>query len=52
MVLRSLVLRRLGLAVLVFSAIAVSVALRAGDPPTKIRIIHTNDTLGYLEPCG
>lgn len=43
---------RLGLAVLLLGSIAASVALRAGDVPKKIRVIYTNDTLGYLEPCG
>ena len=27
-------------------------ATSAGETPKKIRIIYTNDTLGYLEPCG
>lgn len=24
----------------------------ANQTPRKIRVIYTNDTLGYLEPCG
>ncbi len=28
------------------------VATIAGEPPKTIRIIYTNDTLGYIEPCG
>jgi hypothetical protein len=32
--------------------IAASLGTDAQAPSTKIRIIYTNDTLGYLEPCG
>ncbi|MDH7602551.1 MAG: hypothetical protein QHI38_10450 [Armatimonadota bacterium] len=28
------------------------IATTAGQAPKAIRIIYTNDTLGYLEPCG
>jgi len=43
---------RLGLAALVIGAFATSMGLNAGDVPKKIRVIYSNDTLGYLEPCG
>jgi P pilus assembly chaperone PapD len=49
---RRSMIARFGLAVLLLGSIAASVALRAGDVPKKIRVIYTNDTLGYLEPCG
>jgi len=29
-----------------------AIALRAGEPERKIRIIYTNDAQGVLEPCG
>lgn len=29
-----------------------AIATNAGETPKKVRIIYTNDTLGYLEPCG
>ena len=43
---------RLGLAALVIGVVATSIGLNAGDVPKKIRVIYSNDTLGYLEPCG
>ena len=49
---RRFTLAKLGLAALVIGAIAASIGLHAGDVPKKIRVIYTNDTLGYLEPCG
>jgi hypothetical protein len=30
----------------------LAVAINAGETPKQVRIIYTNDTLGYLEPCG
>ncbi len=48
---RSLI-ARLGLAALAIGAIGTSIGLNAGDVPKKIRVIYSNDTLGYLEPCG
>ncbi len=29
-----------------------ALAINAGEAPKHVRIIYTNDTLGYLEPCG
>ena len=43
---------KLGLAALVIGVIAASLGLNAGVAPKRIRVIYTNDTLGYLEPCG
>ncbi|MCE5322926.1 hypothetical protein LLG46_06385 [bacterium] len=33
-------------------AALVSVGINAGEQPKSIRIIYTNDLLGYTEPCG
>lgn len=38
--------------VLIAGVIAASIGLDAGVGPKKIRVIYSNDTLGYLEPCG
>ncbi|MEN6356735.1 MAG: hypothetical protein ABFD83_06590 [Armatimonadota bacterium] len=33
-------------------AALVSVGINAGEQTKSIRIIYTNDLLGYTEPCG
>ena len=36
-----------------FVAIAsMGVISNAGEKPIKLRVIYTNDMLGYVEPCG
>ncbi|MGC8861969.1 MAG: hypothetical protein ACP5R5_04240 [Armatimonadota bacterium] len=51
-------MKRLRLASTLLCSLALTVGLAwaaandAQDTPKKIRIIYTNDTLGYLEPCG
>ena len=39
-------------AIAIVALVAASLALHAGGGPKKIRVIYSNDTLGYLEPCG
>ena len=41
----------LGIALIV-AIVCAAVGINAGDTTKKIRIIYTNDTLGYVEPCG
>ena len=50
--LRSPFYAKVALLVLIGGIAVGSIALRASDPAKNIRIIYTNDTLGYLEPCG
>lgn len=40
-----------GLALVVAFA-AASMRIQAGETTKKVRLIYSNDTLGYLEPCG
>ncbi len=37
---------------LVLIVAVAAVAINAAEPPKKIRIIYTGETLGYYEPCG
>ena len=39
-------------AVVLTAGLLWAVGINAGEPPKKIRIIYTTDTLGWLEPCG
>ena len=32
--------------------VAMSVGTDAGEKPVKLRVIYSNDMLGYVEPCG
>ena len=43
---------KLGMAALGAAMLAASLGLNAGPPAKKIRVIYTNDTMGYIEPCG
>jgi hypothetical protein len=43
-------LARLGLVALGTGIIAASIGIGAQPTPKKIRILYTDDTLGYLEP--
>jgi hypothetical protein len=47
---KSSFLARLGLAVLGVVIIAASLEIGAQPTPKTIRILYTNDTMGYLEP--
>jgi hypothetical protein len=42
----------LGAIVLFAATVVVAVNTHAGENPTKLRIIYSNDMLGYVEPCG
>lgn len=40
-------------ALITLGVIAVfAIRISAGEAPRKLRIIYTNDMMGYLEPCG
>ena len=40
-------------AVLLLAALAVGgIGTHAGETPTKLRIIYTDDMMGYWQPCG
>jgi len=39
-------------AIVTVALVVASLAIHAGGQSKAIRIIYTNDTLGYLEPCG
>jgi len=43
---------KVGFVALVTCLVAASVAIKASSRVTTIRVIYTNDTLGYFEPCG
>ena len=49
-------MRRIKLAVLVALAVMGLAFLGCGSPtpkrPLKLTVLHTNDTLGFTEPCG
>ena len=34
------------------AGLMLSIGINAGETSKKVRVIFTNDTLGYLEPCG
>ena len=38
--------------IFIVGVVAASIGIHAGVGPKKIRVIYTNDTLGYLDPCG
>lgn len=48
---RSLLIR-LSLIVLLIALAAASFRIGAQSPVQSVRIIYTNDTNSYLEPCG
>ncbi|MCE5198648.1 MAG: hypothetical protein ABFD54_01765 [Armatimonadota bacterium] len=37
---------------LIATLCVVAVRINAGVQPKSVRLIYTNDTLGYAEPCG
>ncbi len=39
-------------AVLISGLISTIIGINAGQEPKKVRVIYTNDTMGYLESCG
>lgn len=41
-----------GLLAIAVALAAASVAIKANSLGTTLRIVYTNDTIAYLEPCG
>ena len=42
----------LGSIALLALLISIAIGINAGEPTKNIRIIYTNDTLSYVDPCG